>query len=140
MRRPRRETPVARPVDGARTQGRVRLAADERRSQLARVAARHFHRLGYHQVSLADVASSVGLTAPAIYRHFENKQGLLAAAITSGLDVVEAAFDAAADAPLDVLLVSLAGVAVDRRDLWMLLQREMRHLDPSRRALVEARF
>jgi hypothetical protein len=29
------------------------------------VAARQFHRLGFHQVSMADVAAAVGLTAPA---------------------------------------------------------------------------
>jgi acyl-CoA synthetase (AMP-forming)/AMP-acid ligase II len=36
----------------------------ERRAQLAAAAARQFCRLGFHQVSMADLATAVGLTAP----------------------------------------------------------------------------
>ena len=115
--------------DGHRT---ARLPADERRRQLAEEAAGRFNRYGFHQVSLAEVASAVGLTAPAVYRHFRNKNALLAGAIESGLDVVDAAFDAAGPG-LDDLTYALAGAALDRRDLWVLLQREMRHLDGDER-------
>ncbi|MGQ4598921.1 TetR family transcriptional regulator [Nocardia sp. R6R-6] len=120
--------------------GARRIRAEERRRQLAQEAARRFHRFGFHQVSLADVANAVGVTAPAVYRHFRNKNALLAAAIDNSLDVVDTAFDQVRDDSMHALLFSLAGAALDRRDLWVLLQREMRHLDGEERAPVKARF
>jgi AcrR family transcriptional regulator len=112
----------------------------ERRAQLAEVAARQFCRHGFHQVSVADVATAVGLTAPAIYRHYRSKDDLLAAAIGSGLDLVSGTLADVADAPAADFLPAAAGVAIERRDLWILLQREMRHLSPERRQPLENRF
>ncbi|MGW0593806.1 TetR/AcrR family transcriptional regulator [Streptosporangium sp. NPDC002607] len=119
--------------------GAARLGAEQRRRQLAQTAARRFYRYGYQAVALADVAAEVGVTAPAVYRHFRNKNALLAGAIDSALDVVDAAFTTDTDS-LDDLLFELAGAALDRRDLWVLLQREMRHLGGEERARIEARF
>ncbi|BCB82841.1 TetR/AcrR family transcriptional regulator [Phytohabitans suffuscus] len=119
---------------------RKALSSAERRRQLADLAASHFHRRGFHQVSLAGIASSAGLTAPAIYRHFENKQALLAASIDRGLDIVETAWTARAHTSLTDALADLAAAAEQRRDLWILLQREMRHLDEHQRKPLEARF
>jgi AcrR family transcriptional regulator len=119
---------------------RTRLPGDERRRQLAEAAAYQFHRVGFRRVSMADVAGSVGLTAPAIYRYYRTKQELLAAAISSALDVADAAYEVAADAPLEDLLDSLAAAAVLRRDIWILVQRELRHLDADQRVALEDRF
>ncbi|MEU1476356.1 TetR family transcriptional regulator [Streptomyces sp. NPDC005760] len=116
-----------------------RLGAEERRRQLAETAARRFYRYGFHAVALADVATEVGVTAPAVYRHFRNKNALLAGAIDSGLDVADAALDGAGQS-LDDTLFRLAGAALDRRDLWVLLQREKRHLGGEERAAIDARF
>ncbi len=113
-----------------------RPSTTRRRTQLAGAAATRFHRLGYHQVSLADVASDVGVTAPAVYRHFRGKQDLLAGAIGSGLTLVEEALAQTDDAPLDVLVTTLAELVLDRPDLWTLLQREVRFLDPELRSEV----
>jgi AcrR family transcriptional regulator len=104
------------------------------------VAARQFCRLGFHQVSMADVATAVGLTAPAIYRHYRSKDDLLAAAIGSGLDLVCAALADVAEASAADFLTTAAGVAIVRRDLWILLQRELRHLSPEQRQPLEERF
>jgi AcrR family transcriptional regulator len=112
----------------------------ERRAQLAAVAARQFRRLGFHQVSMADLAAAVGLTAPAIYRHYRSKEDLLAAAISGGLDVVCEALAGARDAAAPDFLHTMAGAAIARRDLWILLQREMRHLSPAQRQPLEERF
>jgi len=115
-----------------------RIDASARRRQLAEEAARQFHRRGFHRVALADVANAVGITAPAVYRHFRNKKALLVGAIDSGLDVVDTAFGG--EPALDQLLVNLAGAAVERRDVWVLLQRELRHLDAVDRTPIQARF
>ena len=117
-----------------------RLSATERKGQLAHVAARRFHELGYHGVSLGDVAAEAGVTGPAVYRHFRNKEALLAAAITSGLDLVENAVERAADGALDRLVADVAEVGLHRPDMWVLLQRESRFLSPELREPVHAQF
>jgi AcrR family transcriptional regulator len=111
-----------------------------RRAQLAEAAAQQFYRLGFYRVSMADVAAAVGVTAPAIYRYFGSKQELLAAAIGSGLDTVAEALDRAAGAPLADFMNAMAGVAIARRDLWILLQREQRQLSPAQRQPLEEQF
>lgn len=119
---------------------RTRLPTAQRRAQLADAAGRLFRLHGFHHVSMADVAAAVGITAPALYRHFTDKQELLAAAVGDALDVVEAALDRAPDAPLQEFLDVVATAAVTEHDLWVLLQRELRHLDDARRAPLERRF
>jgi AcrR family transcriptional regulator len=111
-----------------------------RRAQLAEAAAQQFYRLGFYRVSMADVATAVGVTAPAIYRYFRSKQELLAAAIGSGLDTVTEALDRAAGTPLADFMNAMAGVAIARRDLWILLQREQRQLSPAQRQPLEEQF
>jgi AcrR family transcriptional regulator len=111
-----------------------------RRAQLVEAAAQQFYRLGFYRVSMADVATAVGVTAPAIYRYFRSKQELLAAAIGSGLDTVTEALDRAAGTPLADFMNAMAGVAIARRDLWILLQREQRQLSPAQRQRLEDQF
>lgn len=74
------ETPV---VAGARTDSvsaRTRQKA-ERTDQLLLEAARLFARNGFRGVSLEEIASAVGISGPALYRHFSNKQAILAAVL-----------------------------------------------------------
>lgn len=89
---------------------------------------------------MADLASTVGVTAPAIYRHYSDKQALLVAAISTGLDEVEYALAELESIPWPAAVRRLAAVAIVRRDLWILLQRELRHLDARRRKLIDRRF
>ena len=112
----------------------------ERRAQLAEAAAQQFYRLGFYRVSMADVAAAVGVTAPAIYRYFRSKQELLVAAISGGLDMVSEALDHTTGASLPDFMNAMAGTAIARRDLWILLQREMRQLSPAQRQPLEEQF
>ncbi|HVL85475.1 MAG TPA: TetR/AcrR family transcriptional regulator [Pseudonocardia sp.] len=48
-----------------------------RREQLLAVAAQLFARHGYHGVSIADLGAAVGISGPALYRHFPGKEALL---------------------------------------------------------------
>src|SRR6478735_4172799 len=57
---------------------RDRAKAD-RHAALLREAARLFAERGYSGVSLEDLGAAVGVSGPAVYRHFENKQALLGA-------------------------------------------------------------
>lgn len=119
-----------------------RPTAAQRRRALAETAAAEFHRRGFHQVTLGGVAAAVGLTAPAVYRHYANKNALLAGAVESGLEEIESALaGAAADGGgLDGLLRRLTTAALRRPDFWTLTQREMRYLDDTEQQRARGRF
>lgn len=57
---------------------RDRAKAD-RQSALLHEAARLFAERGFTGVSLEDLGAAVGVSGPAVYRHFANKQALLGA-------------------------------------------------------------
>ncbi len=97
-----------------------------RKLQLSQAAARLFTERGYHNVSMDDVASAVGLTGPALYRHFRKKHDILAQAISEQLAAVEAVAAAAVEADLDPeqraakFLSELADLVLEREEvlLW----------------------
>ncbi|MFJ9775227.1 TetR/AcrR family transcriptional regulator [Kitasatospora sp. NPDC101157] len=103
-----------------------------RRAQILAVAADRFHRSGYHQVSMTEVAAGVGITAPALYRHFRGKPELLDRAVRLGLDALADGLRAAGTTA--ELGAALAAVAVGHRPLGTLVQRDARLLPPARRA------
>jgi AcrR family transcriptional regulator len=53
----------------------VRKRPRDRKDRIAQVAAELFCARGYHGVSLDEIAAAVGISAPAVYRHFPNKYG-----------------------------------------------------------------
>ncbi|GAA3902129.1 TetR/AcrR family transcriptional regulator [Microbacterium invictum] len=63
-------------VDGTSTTPRERAKADRQRALLD-AAARLFAAHGFDGVSLEDLGAAVGVTGPAVYRHFESKRALL---------------------------------------------------------------
>ncbi len=50
----------------------------ERREQILDVAARLFAERGFHGVSVGDIGKAVGVSGPALYKHFESKDAVLA--------------------------------------------------------------
>ncbi|WP_298180505.1 TetR/AcrR family transcriptional regulator [Saccharomonospora sp.] len=107
----------------------------DRRSQLATIASELFQQRGYHGVSINDIAAAAGVTGPAIYRHFADKQAVLAHVLLSGLRDMEVATEAALDparssTPEEIreLLTGLAARSVERRDTAALWRWEGRHL------------
>lgn len=62
------------------TQHTVRSRAKaDRRSALLEAASRLFAERGFTRVSLEDLGAAAGVSGPAVYRHFESKQAVLAA-------------------------------------------------------------
>ena len=53
-------------------------AGPTRREQILAEAARLFAGHGFHGVSIADLGAAVGVSGPALYRHFPGKEALLA--------------------------------------------------------------
>ena len=51
--------------------------AGSRREQILTVAAQLFARHGFHGVSMSDLGAAVGISGPALYRHFPGKEALL---------------------------------------------------------------
>ena len=53
----------------------------DRKLQIARASAEAFSELGYHGVSMEDIASRIGVTAASLYRHHPGKYNLFQAAV-----------------------------------------------------------
>jgi AcrR family transcriptional regulator len=107
----------------------------DRKSQLATVAAELFRARGYHGVGINDIAAAAGVTGPALYRHFTDKQSILAFVVLAGIDDMEAVttaaltdLDLAAPEQIRTLLNTLAAQAVERREVAALWRWEGRHL------------
>lgn len=117
----------------------------DRKVQLARIAADLFCRHGYHVVGLGDIATEAGITGPAIYRHFKNKQAILAyaaddLAAAAGGSVETALVGPATDpwSRIDAITDSLTKLVVERRTSAQLYQWERRHLEPEDHARFTA--
>jgi AcrR family transcriptional regulator len=59
------------------------------RHRVFEVAAEVFHRKGYDNTSMSDVATAAGLTKAGLYHHVTSKESLLYTVLDSGLDLTE---------------------------------------------------
>lgn len=59
----------------------IRRRPKDRKAQIARASAEAFSALGYHAVSMEAIASRVGITATALYRHYSSKYDLFRDAV-----------------------------------------------------------
>jgi AcrR family transcriptional regulator len=57
------------------------------RARVLEVAAEVFHRNGYDNTSMSDVAQAVGLTKAGLYHHVASKESLLYTVLNYGLDL-----------------------------------------------------
>src|SRR6185503_11697807 len=60
------------------------------RNRVYEVAAEVFHRKGYDNTSMSDVAKAVGLTKAGLYHHIASKERLLFPVLDYGLDLTDA--------------------------------------------------
>lgn len=56
----------------------ARMPTASRRAQIRAVAARLFATAGFHGVTIEDIGGACGISGPAVYRHYANKDALLA--------------------------------------------------------------
>lgn len=110
----------------------------DRKQQILAAASVRFHSVGYHNVSMADIAGAVGITAGALYRHFRDKQDLLDAVVGDSFARLRAATEAEGD--LDALLVTLAEGTMHGRELGVLWEREARHLPAANQRNLRRQF
>lgn len=111
-----------------------RTRPKDRADRIIQVATRLFCERGYNAVSLDDIAQVVGITAPAVYRHFESKEFLLAAVVERLVDRYRTTWSevmargGTAHERLEALSRALIGPQVDERHFWPLALAELRHL------------
>lgn len=113
----------------------------DRREQIVAAAATLFRDQGFSRTRIEDIGAAVGMTGPAVYRHFPSKQALLEALMGRAMERARAdiALARAARSPRETLerLVRHAAVqAVDESALVGVAGRELRNLpDDARRRL-----
>src|ERR1700739_1777860 len=135
----------------AHTETRRSRLKSHRRSKLLAGAERLIADRGYLAVRLEDIGSAAGVSGPAIYRHFPNKEALLvellvdtstrllagAQAVVSETDEVEVAFDGLVDFHLDFALSEPDLIRIQDRDLAHLPERAKRQVRKAQRQYVE---
>jgi AcrR family transcriptional regulator len=111
----------------------------DRKAQIARASADAFSALGYHGVTMEDIASRVGISATALYRHYSGKYELFRLAVLNlGQQLVDAtAFADDSDAEsvtadprrhLGALVTALTDTALANRESGGLYRWEARFL------------
>lgn len=122
-------------------------AKSDRRSQLIAAAERLVAERGYLAVRLEDIGAAVGVSGPAIYRHFPNKEALLVELLVGistrllagATDVVARALraeDGDAATALDGLIDFHLDFALGESDLIRIQDRDLGHLPPTAKRQV----
>ncbi len=120
-------------------------AKSDRRSQLIAAAERLIAENGYLAVRLEDIGAAAGVSGPAIYRHFPNKEALLtellvgiSTRLLAGASAVaEAAADA--DSALAALIDFHLDFALGESDLIRIQDRDLGNLPtPAKRQVRRA--
>jgi AcrR family transcriptional regulator len=114
----------------------VRRRPKDRKAQIAKASVDAFGVQGYHAVSMEDIASRVGISAAALYRHSHSKYDLFRDAVLAlGQQLVDAtafADELRADAEprhaLDALIKALIDTTIANRTAGGLFRWEGRYL------------
>lgn len=122
----------------------VRRRPKDRKAQIARASAESFSALGYHGVSMEAIASRVGISAAALYRHYSSKYELFRDAV---LNLSQQLVDgtAFADEPggdpreqLRRLVAALSDTALSNRESGGLYRWEARYLRGDDQSTLDA--
>ncbi|MFC8599879.1 TetR/AcrR family transcriptional regulator [Isoptericola sp. NPDC057191] len=100
---------------------------DARRAQIRAAALRAFTAKGYQRASISDVVAESGLSAGAIYGHYEGKRALFAAVAEEvlsrrGTELEAAARDGVPPSPVEVLTLLMGGMTRDIQDNRVIVQ------------------
>ncbi|MDH6194601.1 AcrR family transcriptional regulator [Mycobacterium frederiksbergense] len=126
-------------------------AKSDRRSQLIAAAERLVAERGYLAVRLEDIGAAVGISGPAIYRHFPNKEALLvellvgistrllagAQEVIAATENPTTALDELVDFHLDFVFGESDLIRIQDRDLAHLPDAAKRQVRRSQRQYVE---
>jgi AcrR family transcriptional regulator len=106
------------------------------RTLIASTALKAFSELGYHGVSIRDIAQAAGVSMSALYHYYPSKQDLLYALLQNGIDdyyvICRRALEAAGEDPLarfDALVAATIEYRAHHRIESNLMLSELRNLD-----------
>ncbi|AZZ81867.1 TetR family transcriptional regulator [Gordonia alkanivorans] len=116
-----------------------------RAEQIVRAATTLFQDAGYRNVSIEQIGAAVGLTGPAVYRHFPGKHDILVQALLTQVDLVDDLVreaDAYGETPQAQLwrFLDRLGDQTTNHDVSILWRREQRHLHPAQLADMRVYF
>lgn len=109
-------------------------AKAERSDAILREAAQLFAARGYNGVSLEDIGAAVGVSGPAVYRHFAGKQALLGAVLVKVSQELVAGGSAVAEKAVDdagrmhALVAFHVDFALGNADVIRVQDRDVAHL------------
>lgn len=109
----------------------------ERRDQILIAAAKLFAQRGFSNVSLEDLGAAVGVSGPAVYRHFPSKDAVLAELMIVGSKrTIDGGEEAVAGttsdrAALKALVAFHTSIVLQDRDMFRIQDREITRLSNS---------
>jgi AcrR family transcriptional regulator len=111
--------------------------------QILDTAAALFYEKGFHGVGVDEIGERVGISGPALYRHFSGKDEILATLFNEAMDELISATAAVYDDPhrdLERLIRHHVDFAISHRHLVSVYQREDRSLADAWRKHFERRM
>ncbi|AQA04716.1 TetR family transcriptional regulator [Mycobacterium sp. MS1601] len=124
-----------------------RTRPKDRKEQIARASAEAFSELGYHGVSMEDIARRVGVTAASLYRHYAGKYDLFRAAVLGMGEhlleltaYLEDAPEEAAAQNWDLAVASLTDSALKNRASGGMYRWEGRFLEPEHQQVLDGQM
>ncbi|BBY73696.1 TetR family transcriptional regulator [Mycolicibacterium parafortuitum] len=125
----------------------ARRRPKDRKQQIARASAEAFSELGYHAVSMEDIASRVGVTAASLYRHYSGKYDLFRAAVlglgeqlVSATEFADDDTDGTPEQRWDRIVAALIDAVIKTRASGGLYRWEARYLQPADQAISNAQI
>jgi len=124
----------------------ARRRPKDRKAQIVRAAARAFSDRGYHAVGVDEIAAEVGISGPALYRHFANKYALLVATAEYTAQTLVTAARTADDARrparerLRAIVDSLIETTIGMRREGAFYRWERRYLQPADRQRIRGSY
>lgn len=130
----------------------VTVKRRSRRDEILEIAVGLFASRGYHGISMDNIGTAAGVTGPALYHHFKNKEAMLEAALmpvsegllNGGREVVEACGDDVraalpklVDFHVDFALTNPAVIALHLHELDRLPEEPRREIRRLQRRYVE---
>ncbi|MEU8060830.1 TetR/AcrR family transcriptional regulator [Microbispora bryophytorum] len=135
------------------TERTVKTPTRNRRAEILAAAAGLFAARGFHGVSIEDIGAAVGVSGPALYRHFSGKEALLTEmlldiserlreqgarlATTADPDTADAALDALLSGHIEFALTHPALIRVHERELDNVPEQARRAVRRLQRLYVE---
>ncbi|MGW4367783.1 TetR/AcrR family transcriptional regulator [Nocardia takedensis] len=131
-------------VTGEAAPREIRRRPKNRRAQIAAASAAAFGSHGYHSVSMEDIASGLGISSAALYRHYPSKYALfreellrVGRAMTESVHLPEQSRDSSPEQRLRQVLDALIAVTIDNRPSVTLVRWEGRYLEQPDRDILD---